>query len=119
MLDCDWSSDVCSSDLVTTLGQLSLKAAALRGGAGKSLALAERWPQLLLLGLGYAALLGSVAISTVTLRTLEVNVVVSLTALCYPLVTAMSYAAFGERLTGRQWAGLVLVCSGVAIYNLG
>lgn len=67
---------------------------------------------------GYGALLLAVGISTYTLRFLEVNVLVSLTALSYPLVVSLSRVFFDERLTRNQWSGLLLVCSGVALYNL-
>lgn len=98
---------------LTVLGQMALKCTALRGLS------AARGPTLLLLGLGYAALLAAVLVTTHTLRLLEVNVVVSLTALCYPLVIGLSGLFFSERLTPRQWAGLAVVCCGVAVYNLG
>jgi drug/metabolite transporter (DMT)-like permease len=67
---------------------------------------------------GYGALLLAVAMSAYTLRFLEVNVLVSLTALSYPLVLGMSRVFFDERLTTNQWSGLLLVCFGVALYNL-
>jgi len=60
----------------------------------------------------------AVSVSAYTLRFMEVNVLVSLTALSYPLVVGLSRVFFDERLTPNQWSGLFLVCFGVALYNL-
>ena len=100
----------------TSCGQMCLKAAA-RSRVGPS-SPRERWVKYACLMAGYSALLLAVGISAYTLRFLEVNVLVSLTALSYPIVVGLSRFFFDERLTRDQWSGLLLVCSGVALYNL-
>lgn len=100
----------------TSFGQMCLKAASRRAPA--SPADRERWVKYAWLTGGYGALLLAVGFSTYVLRFLEVNVLVSLTALSYPLVVGLSRIVFDERLTRDQWSGLLLVCSGVALYNL-
>lgn len=100
----------------TSLGQMCLKTAAHHADART--AGRERLVKYAWLGAGYSALLLAVGISAHALRFLEVNVLVSLTALSYPLVVGLSRVFFNERLTRDQWSGLVLVCSGVALYNL-
>ena len=100
----------------TSCGQLCLKTASRKGlfsPAGR-----KRWVKYAWLIAGYGVLLLAVGISAYTLRFLEVNVLVSLTALSYPLVVGLSRVFFDERLTRNQWSGLFLVCSGVALYNL-
>lgn len=99
-----------------SIGQLLLKAAAL-GDLNVSAA-GQRWVKFGLLVGGYSALLFSVLISAYVLRVMEANVLVSLTALSYPLVVGSSLFLFNERLTRTQWLGLWLVCGGVALYNL-
>jgi len=102
---------------LTVLGQLCLKAAAMRGVRLKHFGVS--WPMMALLALGYGSIVVAVLVTTRTLRLLEFNVVVSMTALCYPLVIGLSGIAFSERLTHRQWLGLITICCGVAVYNLG
>lgn len=100
----------------TSCGQLCLKTSSRIkpfSPAGR-----ERWVKYAWLMVGYGALLLAVGISAYALRFLEVNVLVSLTALAYPLVVGLSRVFFDERLTRKQWSGLLLVCSGVALYNL-
>jgi drug/metabolite transporter (DMT)-like permease len=100
----------------TSCGQLCLKMAS-RTGLFPT-ASRQRWVKYAWLMVGYGALLLAVGISAYALRFLEVNVLVSLTALAYPLVVSLSRVFFDERLTRNQWSGLMLVCSGVALYNL-
>jgi drug/metabolite transporter (DMT)-like permease len=100
----------------TSFGQLCLKTAARHAGA--CAATQARLVIYAWLGAGYCALLLAVGISAYALRFLEANVLVSLTALSYPLVVGLSRVFFDERLTRNQWSGLLLVCSGVALYNL-
>jgi hypothetical protein len=100
----------------TSIGQLLLKAAALSDMNVS--AARQRWVKFGLLVAGYSVLLFSVLISAYVLRVMEVNVLVSLTALSYPLVVGSSLFLFAERLTRTQWLGLWLVCGGVALYNL-
>ena len=101
---------------LTVLGQLSLKSAALRKPLGDREQ--NRFTGAGRLGAGYAALIAAASITAYNLRALEFNVMVSLTALCYPAVLATSYFAFDERLTKRQWIGLLVICGGVILYNL-
>jgi drug/metabolite transporter (DMT)-like permease len=101
---------------LTALGQLALKSAASRKPSGSRWG--DRYSTIARLGAGYAALFAAVSITAYNLRVLEVNVVVSLSALCYPAVLVLSGLAFDERLTRRQWVGLCIICGGVILYNL-
>lgn len=98
----------------TSVGQLCLKQSARTAHASAPRRVEFAW-----LGAGYALLMLAVGMSTHALRQLEVNVLVSLTALSYPLVVGLSRVLFAERLAAGQWSGLLLVCIGVVIYNLG
>lgn len=106
---------MCAVSL-TSFGQVFLKTAARYGPS--SPACRKRWVKWCWLGAGYGAMLLAVSVSAYTLRFMEVNVLVSLTALSYPLVVGLSRVFFDERLTPNQWSGLFLVCFGVALYNL-
>jgi len=101
---------------LTAVGQLSLKAAASQKSFGDLWR--DRFARVVRLGAGYAALFAAVAITAYNLRVLEVNVVVSLSALCYPGVLLLSRLFLDERPTRRQWVGLFIICGGVILYNL-
>lgn len=70
------------------------------------------------LATGYIILLFVVAINALVLRVIEFNVLVALSALCYPGVVASSAFLFSEKLATRQIVALVIICAGVIIYNL-
>lgn len=101
----------------TSCGQLCLKTAS-RTQSLQTVGRERWWVKYAWLFAGYSALLLAVGISAYILHFLEVNVLVSLTALSYPLVVGLSHVFFDERLTRNQWSGLFLVCFGVALYNL-
>lgn len=106
-----------SAVMCTVCGQLSLKAAARQYAtptAARSRSVEFAW-----LGGGYGLLLAAVLVSAHALRYLEANVLVSLTALAYPFVVGLSRVFFGERMNRNQLLGLLLVCGGVMLYNLG
>jgi drug/metabolite transporter (DMT)-like permease len=104
------------SVIFAALGQLSLKSASsLKIFSGSWM---DRRPGIVRLGLGYGALFTAVSISAYNLRFIEANVLVSLSALSYPAVLALSRLVLDERLTKRQWIGLFIICGGVILYNL-
>jgi drug/metabolite transporter (DMT)-like permease len=60
----------------------------------------------------FFALLGALSLE-------NVSFVVPVTALSYAAGTLGGKVFLGERVTGRRWAGVILVCIGVTLVIIG
>ncbi|BBK38674.1 hypothetical protein STAQ_37520 [Allostella sp. ATCC 35155] len=99
--------------LVGVAGQLLLKAGA--GGAGGFVEQLFRWQSIVGLGLyGMAAFLYMAA-----LQTIPVSIAFPSVSISYALVVVLGYFLYGEALGWPQVAGIVLICSGIAILFRG
>jgi drug/metabolite transporter (DMT)-like permease len=70
------------------------------------------WAGLMLMGTAFFALLA-------VLSRQNVSMVVPITALSYGAGALGGKFFLGERVTARRWAGVLLVCLGVAIVIIG
>ena len=70
------------------------------------------WIGIGLMALGFFALLGMLSLENVSL-------VVPVTALSYAAGTLGGQFFLGERVTRQRWAGVALVCVGVALVIIG
>ena len=70
------------------------------------------WIGIGLMALGFFALLGMLSLENVSL-------VVPVTALIYAAGTLGGQFFLGERVTRQRWAGVALVCVGVALVIIG
>jgi drug/metabolite transporter (DMT)-like permease len=68
---------------------------------------------------GYALMLGSTITSTAALKVLPLKLTVSLLPLGYLAVALMSIFLIGEKLSRRQWYGMVVLLAGVILFNKG
>jgi drug/metabolite transporter (DMT)-like permease len=105
--------------LVDTGGQLSFKKAAAHGGAGNGLAhwkhmLARPW-----IWIGICCYLGEFLVWTAFLSLVDLSVGLMLGSINIVVIMLAGRVLFGEKLTPRRTAGILLITLGVAVVGLG
>ncbi|HEY6307154.1 MAG TPA: EamA family transporter [Candidatus Angelobacter sp.] len=107
------AGELCMARAMRTVGEVTdFRPRSLIAVALRALRVSWTWVGLGLMTLAFFALLAVLAIE-------NVSFVVPVTALSY-LVGALGGSLFlHERVTGRRWAGVLLVCAGVTLVLLG
>lgn len=105
--------ELCVSRAMKAVGEVKdFRPTALLRVAGRALRVPWMWAGLTLMATGFFALLGALSIENVSL-------VVPVTALSYAAGALGGRFFLGEQVTRRRWAGVLLVCFGVALVIMG
>jgi drug/metabolite transporter (DMT)-like permease len=105
--------------LVDTGGQLSFKKAATHGGEGDGFAhwkhmLARPW-----IWIGICCYMGEFLVWTAFLSLVELSVGIMLGSINIVVIMLAGRVLFGETLSPRRTAGMLLITLGVAVVGLG
>ncbi|HKM89307.1 MAG TPA: EamA family transporter [Candidatus Acidoferrales bacterium] len=105
--------ELCIARAMKTLGEVTdFRPASLIRAVFGALRIGWMWSGLLLMAVAFFALLGALSLE-------NVSFVVPVTALSYAAGTLGGKVLLGERVTPRRWAGVLLVCAGVALVFIG
>ena len=105
--------ELCISRAMKAVGEVKdFRPAALIGVFGRALRVPWMWVGLGLMGTAFFSLLA-------VLSRQNVSVVVPVTALSYGVGAVGGKFFLGEQVTPRRWAGVLLVCIGVAVVIIG
>jgi drug/metabolite transporter (DMT)-like permease len=105
--------ELCVTRAMKAVGEVKdFRPAALMGIFGRALRVSWMWIGLALMGTAFFALLTVLSIENVSL-------VVPVTALSYGAGALGGKFFLGEQVTRRRWAGVLLVCIGVALVIMG
>jgi drug/metabolite transporter (DMT)-like permease len=105
--------ELCVSRAMKAVGEVKdFRPVALMSVAARALRVPWMWVGLTLMGTAFFALLA-------VLSTDNVSLVVPVTALSYAAGALGGRFFLGERVTRRRWAGVLLVCFGVALVIMG
>jgi drug/metabolite transporter (DMT)-like permease len=105
--------ELCVSRAMKAVGEVKdFRPAALVGVIRRALRNPWMWAGMTLMGTAFFALLA-------VLSRQNVSMVVPITALSYGAGALGGKFFLGERVTARRWAGVLLVCLGVAIVIIG
>jgi len=107
------SGELCISRAMKEAGEVhDFRPAALLQVAARVMRIQWLWIGLALMTVGFFALLGILSVE-------NVSFVVPVTALSYVVGGLGGMLFLGERLNRSRWAGILLVCLGVALVILG
>jgi drug/metabolite transporter (DMT)-like permease len=105
--------ELCVSRAMKTVGEVKdFRPAALIRVAGRALRVPWMWAGLGLMATAFFSLLAVLSVENVSL-------VVPVTALSYAGGALGGKFFLGEKVTRRRWAGVLLVCIGVALVIVG
>jgi drug/metabolite transporter (DMT)-like permease len=105
--------ELCVTRAMKAVGEVKdFRPAALMGIFARALRVSWMWIGLVLMGTAFFALL-------TVLSTENVSLVVPVTALSYGAGALGGKFFLGEQVTRRRWAGVLLVCIGVALVIMG
>jgi drug/metabolite transporter (DMT)-like permease len=105
--------ELCVTRAMKTMGEVTdFRPASLIRRVFGALRIGWMWCGLLLMAVAFFSLLGALSLE-------NVSFVVPVTALSYAGGTLGGKLFLGERVTGRRWAGVLLVCVGVALVFIG
>ncbi len=105
--------ELCVTRAMKTVGEVKdFRPAALLGVMTRALRVPWMWAGLTLMGTAFFALLAVLSMENVSL-------VVPVTALSYGAGALGGKFFLGEQVTPRRWAGVLLVCIGVALVIVG
>jgi len=105
--------ELCVSRAMKAVGEVKdFRPAALVGVIIRALRVSWMWAGLTLMGTAFFSLLA-------VLSRENVSVVVPVTALSYGAGALGGKFFLGEQVTPRRWAGVLLVCIGVALVVMG
>jgi drug/metabolite transporter (DMT)-like permease len=105
--------ELCISRAMKTVGEVTdFRPTALIGVFGRALQVSWMWVGVTLMGTAFFSLLAVLSMENVSL-------VVPVTALSYAGGALGGKFFLGERVTRRRWAGVLLVCVGVALVIVG
>lgn len=107
------AGELCISRAMKEAGEVhDFRPGALLQVAGRVVRIKWIWIGLALMTVGFFALLGILSVE-------NVSFVVPVTALSYVVGGMGGMLFLGERLNRSRWAGILLVCLGVALVILG
>ena len=105
--------ELCVSRAMKGVGEVNdFRPAALTGVFARALRVKWMWIGLTLMGTAFFSLLAVLSVENVSL-------VVPVTALSYAGGALGGKIFLGERVTGRRWTGVLVVCIGVALVIMG
>jgi drug/metabolite transporter (DMT)-like permease len=105
--------ELCISRAMKTVGEVTdFRPTALIGVFGRALRVSWMWVGVTLMGTAFFSLLAVLSMENVSL-------VVPVTALSYAGGALGGKFFLGEQVTRRRWAGVLLVCVGVALVIVG
>jgi len=107
------AGELCVSRAMKTIGEVhDFRPRPVLRVIGRALKVGWMWLGLLLMTAAFLSLLGVLAIE-------EVSMVVPVTALSYVLGALGGRIFLKEEVSERRWAGVLLVCTGVALVVMG
>jgi multidrug transporter EmrE-like cation transporter len=101
--------------VMASSGQMLMKKGALRA-SGRSIARSLLDPFTIA---GYSLMLASTITSTIAMKTLPLHLTVALLPLGYIVVVCLSVTILGERMRRHHLIGMLIILSGVVIFNMG
>ena len=105
--------ELCVTRAMKVVGEVKdFRPAAVMGIFARALRVSWMWIGLALMGTAFFALLAALSMENVSL-------VVPVTALSYAAGALGGKFFLGEQVTRRRWAGVLLVCIGVALVIMG
>jgi drug/metabolite transporter (DMT)-like permease len=105
--------ELCVSRAMKTVGEVKdFRPAALLRVVDRALRIPWMWAGLMLMATAFFSLLA-------VLSKQNVSMVVPITALSYGAGALGGKFFLGEQVTSRRWAGVLLVCLGVAVVIMG
>ena len=107
------AGELCVSRAMKSVGEVTdFRPRALDRVIGRALRVKWLWLGLTLMTLAFFGFLGALSLD-------NVSFVVPVTALSYAASALGSGIFLGEHVSGQRWAGVVLVCVGVALVCIG
>ena len=107
------AGELCVTRAMKTIGEVTeFHPGAIFRTILRALRVGWMWIGVALIAVAFFALLGALSIE-------NVSFVVPVTALSYVAGTLGGKFFLGERVTGKRWAGVLLVCVGVTLVILG
>jgi drug/metabolite transporter (DMT)-like permease len=107
------AGELCVTRAMKTIGEVTeFHPGAIVRSVFRAMKVGWMWIGVGLMAVAFFALLGALAIE-------NVSFVVPVTALSYAAGTLGGKFFLGERVTGKRWAGVLLVCVGVTLVILG
>jgi len=107
------AGELCVTRAMKTIGEVTeFHPGAIFRTILRALRVGWMWIGVALMAVAFFALLGALSIE-------NVSFVVPVTALSYVAGTLGGKFFLGERVTGKRWAGVLLVCAGVTLVILG
>jgi drug/metabolite transporter (DMT)-like permease len=105
--------EICMSRTMKTVGEVtSFHPQAIASALGRALKVPWFWIGLTMMATAFFALLGILAVA-------KVSFVFPVTALSYAVGTLGGKVFLGERVSPQRWAGVLIVCLGVALVAIG
>jgi drug/metabolite transporter (DMT)-like permease len=105
--------ELCVTRAMKAVGEVKdFRPVALVGVIARALRVSWMWAGLTLMGIAFFSLL-------VVLSRENVSLVVPVTAMSYAAGALGGKFFLGEQVTPRRWAGVLLVCLGVAVVIMG
>jgi drug/metabolite transporter (DMT)-like permease len=107
------AGELCISRAMKTVGEVTdFRPRALARVVLRAIRVKWMWIGLGLMTLAFFGFLGVLSLD-------NVSFVVPVTALSYAVSTLGSGIFLGERVSGQRWAGVLIVCAGVALVFIG
>jgi drug/metabolite transporter (DMT)-like permease len=107
------AGELCVSRAMKSIGEVTdFRPAALLRFIGRALRVKWMWIGVTLMALAFFGFLGALSLD-------NVSFVVPVTALSYAASALGSGIFLGERVSRQRWAGVFLVCIGVALVFIG
>jgi|SRR5271155_3178625 len=105
--------ELCVSRAMKAVGEVKdFRPVAVAGVIARALRVSWMWAGLTLMGIAFFSLL-------MALSRENVSLVVPVTAMSYAAGALGGKFFLGEQVTSRRWAGVLLVCIGVAVVIMG
>ncbi|HEX4002417.1 MAG TPA: EamA family transporter [Candidatus Acidoferrales bacterium] len=105
--------EMCMSRAMKTIGEVTdFRPHAIAQAMGRAMKVPWFWIGITLMAAGFFSLLGMLSVA-------KASFVFPATALSYAVGTLGGRFFLGERVTPQRWAGVLLVCIGVALVALG
>jgi drug/metabolite transporter (DMT)-like permease len=105
--------EMCMAHTMKTVGEVTdFRPRAIVGVLGRAMSLPWFWIGITMMAAGFFSLLGLLSVA-------NVSFVFPATAISYAVGTLGGKIFLGERVTPQRWAGVLIVCVGVALVFLG
>jgi drug/metabolite transporter (DMT)-like permease len=105
--------EMCVSRAMKTIGEVTdFRPSAIARVVGRAMKVPWMWLGITLMAIAFFSLLGMLSVA-------NISFVFPATSLSYAVGTLGGKLFLGERVTPQRWAGVLLVCVGVALVVIG